>query len=483
MAFDVLYLQTLDGEELDLMKRPLSERKQTLDSCLTRIPLRVEKVLGKRVVGTKAVLDEFHRAIERDEEGVIAKQVTSPYLPDDRSTLWLKLKTDYIEGIGDSLDLLIVGGYYGSERRTSIGDDIDHITVFLMAIASSVDRKDPSRCKFVPFCKVGTGYSLEDLRQLREKLRSCMRPYNNTPPDYWPSWAPSVSERPDYVVTDPSKSVLLECRGAELVRTEKFPAGICLRFPKVSRLRLDKSWDLCMTVAEVQNLTQSLIRGDQPVPAAEVPQQSSPPQKRYTGKRVGEVALFFKDTDTSDIQPLSQIFAGHEFLFLTLRGCSQSKEELERLVVQYGGSKVQNFLQSTTDIIASDASVLKVQNFIQTFDLDIKKPEWILACVDTQEVVEAGPRYLLHTSSQTSEYIRTHFSPYGDAYFVDYYNAKDLMNVAMSVSKNIVDEAKGEMRDNWAKTLPEEFQRSCGVGLQRCVSLPSEQGLLIVCQG
>ena len=56
-----------------------SLRAQT--DTVMRIPQRVEKVLGRRAVGTKAVLDEFHRAIERDEEGVIAKQVVSPYLP------------------------------------------------------------------------------------------------------------------------------------------------------------------------------------------------------------------------------------------------------------------------------------------------------------------------------------------------------------------------------------------------------------------
>ena len=44
------------------MKKPLYKRKQTLDSYLMRIPQRVEKVLGRRAVGTKAVLDEFHRA-------------------------------------------------------------------------------------------------------------------------------------------------------------------------------------------------------------------------------------------------------------------------------------------------------------------------------------------------------------------------------------------------------------------------------------
>lgn len=354
--------------------------------------------------------------------------------------------------------MLIIGGYYGSERRASLGEDIDHITVFLMAIASQVDLKDPKCSKFVPFCKVGTGYSMEELKQLRDKLRSCMRPYNNSPPDYWPSWTPSVSERPDYVVADPSKSVLLECRGAELVRTEKFAAGVCLRFPKVSRLRLDKSWDLCMTVAEVQSLTQSLMRGDQPTASAEMPRPSIPEKRRYAGKRTGDVALLFKDTDTSDVQPRSQLFVGHEFLFLTLRGCVQTKEDLERLVVQHGGTKVQNCLKSTTDVIASDEKVLRVQHLIQTYDLDIKKPEWVQACVEAGQLVVAGPRYLLHASAQTSEYFRSCFSPYGDSYFVDFCSANDLFGLAMSVPMADAETQIKRLRGNWQDALPEELR-------------------------
>lgn len=47
----------------------------------------------------------------------------STYQPSKRSYSWLKLKKDYIdagdgEGLGDSLDLVIVGADYGTGSRT-----------------------------------------------------------------------------------------------------------------------------------------------------------------------------------------------------------------------------------------------------------------------------------------------------------------------------------------------------------------------------
>ena len=465
MVFDILYIKTNDEEELDLMKKPLTERKQLLDRCVENVKHRVEKVPGKRMTGTKAVLDEFNKAIERDEEGIIAKQVNSLYVPDDRSTLWLKLKTDYIEGIGDSLDLLIIGGFYGSERRTHAGDDINHITVFLMAIANKVDLKDPRRSKFVPFCKVGTGYSMEELQQLRDRLRGCMRPYNlNSPPDYWPPWTPSASERPDYVVTDPSKSLILELRGAELVKTEKFPAGLCLRFPKVSRVRFDKSWDQCMTVAEIQGLTQSLIQGEKQVTQIEEGEQPTQPaekKRKSAGKKTGEVVTTFKDTDTSDVQQASQLFAGREFFFVTLKGFAKTKEEMERLVVMHGGSKVQNYMKSTTDVIASDDTVLKVRNLTQKNDLDVVRPEWVLACIEHMDLLDLRPKFMLHTSSRTAHDFHSNYSPYGDPYFLQYRDGADLLSSALSIPDEKVNAQKRMLAGNWLnEAVSTEFREA-----------------------
>ena len=110
MLYDIIYL---NGETLT--KRPLRERVKLLESVVREQEGRVMLCERKLASSTQEVLDSLNDAIDRREEGLVVKDLESHYKPNARNGGgWIKIKPDYIDELMDSLDLLVLGGCFGS---------------------------------------------------------------------------------------------------------------------------------------------------------------------------------------------------------------------------------------------------------------------------------------------------------------------------------------------------------------------------------
>jgi DNA ligase-4 len=86
-------------------------------------------------------------AIDWREEGIMVKDPESIYKPATRKGGWYKLKPEYVAGLMDELDVLVVGGYFGVGSRSQM------LSHFLCAVAvPAADGERPT--VFHSFCRV-----------------------------------------------------------------------------------------------------------------------------------------------------------------------------------------------------------------------------------------------------------------------------------------------------------------------------------------
>ncbi len=246
--FDLIYL---DG--VDYTTKPYVERRKKLEEIVQK---------GDRINVAPMIMtsdpDEIERfmmeAIEKGCEGLVVKDPNSVYRAGAREWSWIKLKREYRSEMTDTVDLVIVGAFHGRGKRAGV------YGAFLLA------AYDKASDMFKTVCKVGTGFTDEDLRNFHDMLQQYRIDHKH----------PRVDSRMEADVWFVPQ-VVIEVLAAEItlspihtaawgvIRPE---AGLALRFPRYTgRLRTDKGPEDATTVDELVEMYRSQIKKIEETPS------------------------------------------------------------------------------------------------------------------------------------------------------------------------------------------------------------------------
>ncbi|KAH3765317.1 DNA ligase IV [Pelomyxa schiedti] len=433
VVFDVLFVK---GQSL--MSLTLQQRFAILKRIVNPKPKLLELVEQRPAKTTAEVITALDAAILNREEGIMLKNLDSTYVPGERKQKWLKLKPEYVDGIGDDLDVLILGGYYGTGNRR--GGTISHFMIGVLA-------HNEEQIVFHSLAKVGTGYSDSELAVLQKQLEPHWRVFQTNTPPQSIQLAEGFKEKPD-VWIEPQHSKIIQVKAAQIVPSDKYKAGFTLRFPRVVRFRADKDWNECLTLEELQRFAAEGRYAKRPfsavfqkAPSGVTKEKKRRVQRTEHKKGVLSVIDAYRATDTSQIQVTSNIFNGVELCILNASP-EHPKEELERSIVQCGGTKVQYPTSNTLCCIASQKTV-KVKNLMEKGISDIADAAWLLACVSQNKLIPFEPKYMLFTTEATKQRFQKEVDRFGDSYTKEA-TAASLSEVFLQIKKQLTGQASLE---------------------------------------
>ncbi|SPO32068.1 probable CDC9 - DNA ligase I [Ustilago trichophora] len=242
-GFDLLYL---NGQPL--LSLSLAERRTLLREHFRPVEDEFDYARSEDCNSVEEISVFLDKSVKEGCEGLMVKMLSGPdstYEPSRRSMNWLKLKKDYLAGTGDSLDLVVIGGYFGKGKRTNV------YGAFLLACYDSDSETYQS------ICKIGTGFTEADLeahyKTLKELEISGKKGYydvGEAKPDVyfeakivWEVLTADLSLSPVYTAA----KGLIEQR------------GISLRFPRFIRIRDDKTAEESTSPEQIEQMYRSQV--------------------------------------------------------------------------------------------------------------------------------------------------------------------------------------------------------------------------------
>ncbi|GFZ21909.1 DNA ligase IV [Actinidia rufa] len=278
-------------------------------------------------------------------------------------------------------------------------------------------------CRFISFCRVGTGLSDEELDAVVTKLKPFFRKSEypkKAPPSFY-EVTNNSKERPDVWIESPEKSIILSITSdIRTIRSEVFSAPYSLRFPRIDRVRYDKPWHECLDVQSFVELVHSSNGTTQKGAGYGAVRDNKP--KCMKSSRKGEkrsvfvVPQHFVQTDVSHIKGETLIFSNMVFYFVNMPP-THSLDSLHKMVAENGGTFSMNLNNSVTHSIAAESKGIKFQ--AAKLRGDIIHYSWLFDCCSHKKLLPLQTKYFLFLSDSSRKKLQEEIDEFSDPYFGD----------------------------------------------------------------
>ncbi|KAH7914811.1 ATP dependent DNA ligase domain-containing protein [Hygrophoropsis aurantiaca] len=381
-VFDLLYLNGMS-----LHQRSLKFRKRNMRACLKEIPGRIEFAIEFEGKTAKDVRDKMDEVMTARGEGLVIKHPDSEYTLNGRNRDWIKVKPEYMDNMGETVDVLVVAGNYGTRKRSG------GVSTLICAVLD--DRHaDDDEPKYSSFVRVGSGLSFADYVWVRQKPWKVWDP--KSPPTFLQTAKRSHDDKGD-IYLEPEDSFILKVKAAEITPSDQYHLGVTMRFPRALAIRDDLSIADCMTASAILESMRSVKKRKMESDAG------MSKKKRKKAAKKATMLPEYQGPSLHSIEVESDIFDGMRFMVSSdpkSRTGDQDKKELMKLIHAHGGTCVQVVTSQhlTMVIYGGIVTPYDIKLLINKGTIDIVKPQWILDCAAREEIVPLRKKYFFHAS-------------------------------------------------------------------------------------
>ena len=261
----IVYYDVMMIDDDAIMNQPHDDRRRRLEKL-------VERIHGRARVAKRKVIDFASRdapgkltsllsqAFVQRWEGLVLKPCEAPYFAmssktsDPTARCWIKLKRDYIPGLGDSADFAVIGAGYEASRAAELHQDRLKWTHFHLGCLRN--KKEVIEKKAKPCFR--TVAAIQVNRQMTEHLNQHGQ-FCALPLDTVLSYSePFLLDKPKGIVPMKvlfRKPFVFDVVGAGFDKDSNRDY-YTLRFPRAIKIHSDRDWKTCVGFDELQEMAK-----------------------------------------------------------------------------------------------------------------------------------------------------------------------------------------------------------------------------------